>query len=422
MTIQERDRAAIWHPFTHSRNENRIIPIREARGVWLVDEDGRRYLDAISSWWVNLHGHANPFIARRIEAQMRTCEHVIFSGFTHAPAVELAEKLLEQMPWTDGNVFFSDDGSTAVEVAIKMALQYWYNRGESRHKIVVLKNGYHGDTFGAMSAGERSAFTRPFQSKLFDVIPIDISMEEHLPAAVETVHAHARETAAFLYEPLVQGAGGMLMYPASSLEKILRVCKAHNILAIADEIMTGMYRTGSFLSSDRIPTKPDMICLSKGLTGGFMPMAVTLCTKDVRNSFRSDESDRTFYHGHSYTGNPLGCAAALATLELLFTPSCLERIRSITDQHRLFALHLQKYPLVHHPRSTGTILAFEVAHATASYFDSLRDRLYHEFLTREVLLRPLGNTVYVMPPYCIRDDELQFVYDAILDTLAQLSP
>lgn len=420
MTIQERDRIAIWHPFTHSRNENRMIPIREARGVWLVDEDGRRYLDAISSWWVNVHGHANPVIARRIEEQMRTCEHVIFSGFTHAPAVELAEKLLEQMPWSHGNVFFSDDGSTAVEVAIKMALQVWYNRGESRHKIVVLRNGYHGDTFGAMSAGERTAFTRPFQSKLFDVIPIDISTEEHLPAAVETLHTHGRETAAFLYEPLVQGAGGMVMYPASGLEKILRVCKTYDILAIADEIMTGMYRTGSFLASDHVPTKPDIICLSKGLTGGFMPMAVTLCTNDVRKTFHSDDSDRTFYHGHSYTGNPLGCAAALATLELLFTPSCLERIRSITDRHRQFTLNLQKHPLVHHPRSTGTILAFEVAHATASYFDSLRDRLYHEFLSREVLLRPLGNTVYIMPPYCIRDDELQFVYDAILDTLARL--
>ncbi len=424
MSLSIRDQEILWHPYSSAFGSPAPIPITRAKGTLLYDEKDCSYIDAISSWWVNLHGHAHPHIASRIADQALKLEHTIFAGFTHAPAIELAERILKHLPTNQAKVFYSDNGSTAVEVALKMALQYWWNQGIKKDRILALKNSYHGDTFGAMSVSGRGAFTNPYGSLLFDVIHIPAPTNNSLELSLSLIEAAAcnGNIAAIIYEPLLQGAGGMQLYPASNLEQILALCKKHKIITIADEVLTGFGRTGKFIASDYISEKPDIICLAKGLSGGFMPLALTTCSQEIFEPFRSSDRNKMFFHGHSYTANPLACAAGLASLDLLERKECWERISRIEQQHSHFADSLSAYDIAKSVRRIGTMVAFEVVTEEQSgYFNQVRDQLYTYFIEKGVLLRPLGNTVYILPPYCITDSELIKTYTVIKEALSSLS-
>ena len=316
----------VWHPYTQMKNAD-IIPITRGQGAYLYDEKGEQYIDAVASWWTNIHGHSHPHIANAIAEQAKKLEHVIFAGFTHEPAEKLAKKLLQRIPYHQ-KIFYSDNGSTAVEVAIKMALQYWSNKGEERKKIICFRYAYHGDTFGSMSVSARGVFTQPFKNLLFDVAYIDIPKSENESEIIQQLHQHI-DAAAFIFEPLVLGSAGMLMYSEKILDELISICKQNNILSIADEVMTGFGRTGKFLAIDYCKNKPDIICLSKGITGGFLPFAATTCTQEIYDTFLSDEKSKMFFHGHSYTANPLGCAASIASLALFESENTLEKISKI---------------------------------------------------------------------------------------------
>lgn len=422
MNWQQRDLSVIWHPYTQMKQAIPPIPIVRGAGACLYDDQGSRYIDAIASWWVNLHGHSHPYIAQKVAEQLTTLEHSIFAGFTHPAAVELAERLLAILPSNQQKAFYSDNGSTAVEVALKMALQYWYNKGEQRTKIIAFTNAYHGDTFGAMAVSGRSAFTKPFDALLFDVEFIDLPTRENLEQLKSKVYSLKSTAAAFIFEPLVQGTAGMLMYEAIVLDELVRHCKEQGILTIADEVMTGFGRTGELFASLNLQHQPDMFCLSKGITGGTMALGLTTCTLDVFDAFLSDDKLKTLFHGHSYTANPVACAAALASLDLLLADECVEQRRKIEAQHQSFKEQLKSHPLVQSVRVQGTILALDIQSPEGlSYFSSIRDRLYNFFIAQKVLLRPLGNTVYIMPPYCIQEEELEEVYRVIKAALEMLA-
>jgi adenosylmethionine---8-amino-7-oxononanoate aminotransferase len=420
MSLPNRDAAVLWHPFTQMQTAPLPIPIVRGEGSVLFDVDGRAYLDMISSWWVNLHGHAHPYIAERVSEQLRTLEHVIFAGFTHEPAVQLAERLLPLLPANQKRVFYSDNGSTAVEVALKMAFQYWHNLGQPRRRVIALDGAYHGDTFGAMSVGGRSAFSAPFVPFLFDVdyLPTPVPGEE------ETVLAQAEalfadDVAAFIAEPLVQGAGGMVMYEPAVLDQLIRLARKHGALVIADEVMTGFGRTGKLFASHYLTEQPDLMCLSKGLTGGTMALGVTTCTAAIYDAFLSDDKFKTLFHGHSFTANPLACVASLASMDLLLALETQASIERITTQHATFAEFLRQHPAVTNVRQRGTILAFDlVAGGQASYFSNIRDMSYNFLLERGVLMRPLGNVLYFLPPYCTTNEQLAQAYGAVKELLA----
>lgn len=435
-TLKERDQQAIWHPFTPLPDADRIIGLTSAQGVYLYTADGRKILDAISSWWVNLHGHSHEYIAQAIYEQARKLEHVIFAGFTHEPAVRLAERLLMILPANQNKIFYSDNGSTAVEVALKMAFQYWYNRGVSKKKVIALNGSYHGDTFGSMSVGDRSPFTAPFSPYLFEVDFIDFpgchqknccsgSRTDHpscmqVESVISSFESLAKsgEIAAFIYEPLVQGASGMRMYAAQILDKLLYIARQHDIICIADEVMTGFGRTGKLFASHYCQMQPHIMCLSKGLTGGTMALGVTSCAVEIIEPYRSDDVMKTFFHGHSFTANPLACAAANASLDLLLADECQHNIRRIMGKHETFKEHILLHPGVEAVRCMGVILAVEVkTQNETSYFNEVRNSLYDFFLAKNLLIRPLGNVVYILPPYTITNEELDTVYKAVLELL-----
>jgi adenosylmethionine-8-amino-7-oxononanoate aminotransferase len=408
-TLAERDAAVIWHPYTQHKSMPALLPVAKGEGIYLVDEEGNRYIDASSSWWTNIHGHAHPYIAEKIYEQALQLEHVIFAGCTHEPAVQLAERLLPLFPGNFSKIFYSDNGSTAVEVALKMAIQYQKNKGEgTRIKIAALRNSYHGDTFGAMSVSERGVFTLAFQDFLFEVVFI----EPGTPVA--GLHLPFDELACFIYEPLLQAAGGMHIYEAEWLNELLCEFKQNKVLCIADEVMTGFGRTGNLFASEQMHHKPDMICLSKGLTGGSLPLAITACTQQVFDAFLDEDKQKTFFHGHSYTANPIACAAALASLDLLQKEECMEGITLISERHKAFVQELtNKNPGARNPRSIGTVLAFELEAGQNEYLSALKEKIIETAMSRFVFLRPLGNTVYLMPPYCITDKELDQLYDTL---------
>ncbi|MFD2572251.1 adenosylmethionine--8-amino-7-oxononanoate transaminase [Spirosoma soli] len=420
--LAARDQAVIWHPFTQMQTAPLPIHILRGEGSILYGADGHEYLDMISSWWVNLHGHAHPYIAERISKQLQTLEHVIFAGFTHQPAVELAERLLTILPQSQAKVFYSDNGSTAVEVALKMAFQYWHNIGQPRRKVVALEGAYHGDTFGAMAVGGRSAFTAPFVPFLFDV--------EYLPAPIagqeENVLQLAKELfteniAAFIVEPLVQGSGGMVMYEPAILNELFAIARQKGALLIADEVMTGFGRTGQLFASYYLDIQPDLMCLSKGLTGGTMALGVTTCTQTIYDAFLSDDKLKTLFHGHSFTANPLACTAGLASLDLLLSDETQSHIQRIKKQQIGFAKQLSSHAKVENVRQLGTLLAFDlIAGEQTSYFNNIRDVAYNFLLQRGILMRPLGNVLYIMPPYCTTDDQLQYTYSQVLALLQEL--
>jgi len=433
MTLQERDYKVIWHPFTHQKNRLPPIPIVKGKGTLLFDESGNEYMDAISSWWVTLHGHAHPYIAEKLYKQAITLEQVIFAGFTHEPAVALAERLLPNLPNNFSKIFYSDNGSTSTEVALKMSLQYWWNGREAslnskqlavnsktRTKILAFNDAYHGDTFGAMSVSDRSVFTLAFHDKLFEVLFIDTPSATNMEELKNTINKEGTAIAAFIYEPLVQGAGGMRMYDAHWMNELLKTVKQHDIICIADEVMTGFGRTGKLFASEYMAERPDIICLSKGLTGGTMALGVTACTDRIYQAYLSDDKLKTFFHGHSFTANPLACTAALASLDLLMQEDCFNQIEWITEQNKLFAERLTTYNsrlTVKNIRTLGTIIAFEIAEGKDEYLNNIAGNITKKALDEGVYIRPLGNTVYIMPPYCITEEELEIVYDVILTIL-----
>jgi len=421
------DAAHVWHPFTQAATAPMPIAIERGEGPFLVTAGGERLLDLISSWWVNLHGHAHPHIADAIARQAGTLEQVIFAGFTHTPAVTLAARLAERLPEGLSRIFYSDNGSTAVEAALKIALQAWHNRGEpERRRILALEGGYHGDTFGAMSAGRSSGFYAPFADKLFDVtfLPYpetwagDGEVEAKEAAALATLDRvldeQGAETAAILLEPLLQGSAGMRLCRPAFLDEVVRRARAWGILVIFDEVMTGFFRTGRMWAAEHLTGGPDLMCLSKGLTGGFLPLGVTACTDALYEAFRGETFDRAFAHGHSYTANPMSCAAALASLELLETPQTRANIARIGETHARWHAELSAHPNLEHARGLGTVAAVNLRGA-GGYGGQVSLRLREFFLSRGLLLRPLGNVLYLLPPYCVEDEHLDGAYRAMLD-------
>lgn len=414
------DRKNIWHPFTPLRGTADTPVITEGKGVYLHTTDGRKIMDAVSSWWVNLHGHSHPKIAQAIAAQAAKLEHVIFAGFTHEPAIRLSENLLRILPTGQQKIFYSDNGSTAVEVALKMAIQCWHNQGINRDKVIAIKGAYHGDTFGAMSVAGRGMFTKPFNPYLFETTFIDFPDGENDARVVDQFARviDGNDVAAFIFEPLVQAAGGMRMYSPDLLDQLIACARAHDVICIADEVFTGFGRTGKYFASDYLTHKPDIMALSKGLTGGFLPLGVTSCSERIVNAFDSAEMAKTFFHGHSYTANPLACAAANASFELLIDPACQERISKIGRRQSEFARHLAGNKKVSDVRTLGTILAIElISPGETAYENPLRDKIYPYFLEKNILLRPLGNVLYVLPPYVISAEELDIVYKSIEEFL-----
>jgi adenosylmethionine-8-amino-7-oxononanoate aminotransferase len=413
--LLERDRATVWHPFTQSGMEQDMLDIARAKGASLFLTSGEELLDGISSWWCNLHGHGHPALVEAATRQFETLDHVLFAGCTHEPAVQLAEQLLQVTPGELSKVFFSDNGSTAVEVAIKMAVQWWFNRGEHRPVILALEDSYHGDTFGAMAAGARGLFTKPFDPLLFDVRHLSTRGSQEDLDLLEGL-CHSRQAAAFIFEPLVQGAGGMRMYTAEVLNRYATVCRQYGVLCIADEVMTGFGRTGPLFASSTLSTPPDIVCLSKGLTNGSIPLAITACTEEVFQGFVSPDHSRTFFHGHTYTGNPIAAAIALASLKLTLSETCSEARTRINNAHIGCAETLRSIQGVTSVRVTGTILAFDVAeNRSQGYLSSIRDRAMKFFRKNGVLLRPLGNVVYCMPPYCTTEAELHRIHTSIIE-------
>lgn len=422
--LTELDRQSVWHPFTPLDGRHEPVVITKANGIYLETEDGRKIVDGISSWWVTLHGHSNPVIAEAVYRQAKTLEHVIFAGFTHQPAIDLSSRLLALLPKTQSKIFFSDNGSTAVEVAIKMAIQYWKNKGERKRRIVAIDGAYHGDTFGAMSVGERGLFTEAFSSFLFDVdfIPWpDGTNDEHVVAALRTLTASG-DVAAFIYEPLIQGAAGMRMYAPSLLEQLLSIAKKANVICIADEVFTGFGRTGRMFASEFMESHPDIMAISKGLTGGTMAMGITTCAEFIYDAFKGEEPSKVFYHGHSYTANPVACAAAIASHDLLVATGCRQRIKSISESQAEFVNQIRKYAAVANARSLGTVLAIELRSKSASHYNNkLREEIYAYFLSRDILLRPLGNVIYFLPSYVFSHEELANVYTTIETFIADRS-
>lgn len=399
----------VWHPFTQHALSGLEIEIERAEGAYLYTKDERKIIDAISSWWVNTHGHCHPEIVKAVQAQTGKLEQVIFAGFTHAPAEELAEKLLRVTGNHFQHVFYSDSGSTAVEVALKMAIGYWQHTGKPRKTVVALEGGYHGDTFGGMSAGGRGLFSDVYKDFLFDVqhLPFD-NMEQ----SFEKIAARG-DVAALILEPLVLAAGGMKFYSPETLKRLSDICKRHDILLIADEVMTGFGRTGTMFACGQAKVWPDIMCLSKGLTGGFLPMGATLCTSKIYDAFYQKDRSKMFFHSSSYTGNALACAAALASLKIWESEPVMARIAAISAAHRGAFARFQKRKDVENVRSLGTILALDIKDAGAGYLSNIGPKLYEFFMRHNVLLRPLGNTVYILPPYCITEEELENVYDII---------
>lgn len=420
-SISERDADVLWHPYTQMKIAPLSIAIEKAEGAYLFDENGKKYIDAISSWWVNMHGHAHPEIANAISEQAHKLEQVIFAGFTHQPAVELAERLLPLLPKNQKKIFLSDNGSTAVEAALKMCIQFFANQGMQKTKIIAFKESYHGDTFGSMSVSARDVFTKPFRPLLFDVVFIDTPTASNANKVVaqfqKAVDEFKDEICAFIFEPLVLGSGGMLMYGAEVLNQLMSLAKQHQIFCIADEVMTGFGRTGKFFASEYLNIEPDIICLSKGITGGFLPLGATTTTKEIYDAFYSSDKYKMLFHGHSYTGNPLACAAAVASLNIWENENTLEKIKQIELLNKNFVEKISKHPKVKNARFKGTIMALEINSDKGDYLSPIKEKVVPFYIENGVLLRPLGNTVYTLPPYCISEKDLNYIFEIIEQSL-----
>ncbi len=391
-----------------------MLAIARAEGAFLYDEDGKEYVDGISSWYTCMYGHCHPYILEKVMEQMQRLDQVVFSGFTHEPAVRLSEELIKILPGNQEKMFFSDNGSTATEIGIKMALQYHFNRGEKRSVLLAFEEGFHGDTFGAMSVSGLSVYNGPFEEFFIEVERIPVPTSENIDGIVEQLKKRLKnnDLAGFIYEPLVQGAAAMKMHDADGLDQILALLKEHQVLTIADEVMTGFGKTGKFFASDYLSTKPDIMCLSKALTAGLVPMGLTTCTEEVYGAFYSDDIAKGLFHGHTYTANPLACTAALSALELLQTDWVQENISNIVRWHQQFNEEIENHPKVAGTRQLGVIYALDL-NVKMERYGNLRDRLFKHFMDSGVFLRPLGNTIYILAPFITSKEQMERVYDAI---------
>lgn len=416
MNLSQRDKKHNWHPYTQHKTAPDFPAIVKGKDALLWDENGKEYIDSIASWWVNPFGHSNAVIADAIYQQLTTLEHVLFGGFTHQPAVLLAEKLMEILPSNQQKLFYSDNGSTAIEVAIKVALQYNHNKGIKKTKIIAFEDAFHGDTFAAMAASGISFFTEAFQGSLLEVTRIPVPTQGNESASLLALEnaIKTNEYAAFIYEPLVQGAAGMVMYAPEVLEQLISICKKNNVFTIADEVMTGFGKTGKIFASDYLSTQPDMMCLSKALTGGTIPMAITTFTQELFDGFYDDDTNKALFHGHTFTANPTGCAAALASIQLLQSHEMQANIQRVHQCHLDFQKKIENHFKVKTSRVLGVIFAMEIkTDSTESYYGNLRNKLYNFFIENGIILRPVGNIVYILPPYIITENQLQKVYQTI---------
>lgn len=416
MSLIERDSQYLWHPYTQHKTAATPIAIVKGAGALLWDENNKEYIDAIASWWVNPFGHSNRFIADALYKQLTTLEHVLFGGFTHEPAILVAEKLMKILPDNQKKIFFSDNGSTSVELAIKVALQYFFNKGEKRTTIIAFEDAFHGDTFAAMAASGISFYTQAFEGMFIDVVRIPVPVKGREHESYETLKKVIANNncAGFIFEPLVQGAAGMVMYAPEALDQLMTICKNHQVLTIADEVMTGFGKTGKTFACDYLQTQPDMMCLSKALTGGTIPMAITTFTQELFDGFYSDDINKALFHGHTFTANPTGCAAALASIDLLQSQEMQDNIARVHQSHLAFQKSIESHPKVTTTRVLGVIFALEIkTESQESYYGTLRNKLYNFFIENGVVLRPVGNIVYILPPYIITPQQLQKVYEVV---------
>ncbi len=416
MNLSERDQLYNWHPYTQHKTALAPPAIVKGKDALLWDENGKEYIDAIASWWVNPFGHSNQVIADAIYKQLTTLEHVLFGGFTHNVVVELAEKLAQILPSNQKKFFYSDNGSTAVEIAIKAAFQYHYNLGNKKTTLVAFEDAFHGDTFGAMAVSGIGLFTEAFQDSLIHVVRIPVPTqgnEETSRMALQKALAN-HDVAAFIFEPLVLGAAGMIMYEAKELDQLIAICNQNHVFTIADEVMTGFGKTGKTFACDYLTLQPDMMCLSKALTGGTIPMAITTFTQHIFDGFYSDDTNKALFHGHTFTANPTGCAAALASISLLQTEAMQQHIDRVHQSHLDFQSTIKNHPKVAQTRVLGVIFALEIKiESKEGYYGKLRNELYQFFIENGLILRPVGNIVYILPPYIITEKQLQKVYKII---------
>lgn len=418
MSITKRDKKHIWHPLKQHQLHPESLAIVKAKNCILTDENGNEYIDAIASWYTCMYGHCNDYIIEKTYVQMQQLDQVMFSDFTHEPAVKLSEVLINILPKGQDKIFFNDNGSTAVEAAIKMALQYYFNTNDKRKTFIAFNNGFHGDTFGAMSVSGLSVYNGPFEDFLIDVkrIPTPNGKNNSDILTLLNTYISDYKIAGFIYEPLVQGAAGMKIHDSNGLNDILKICKANNILTIADEVMTGFGKTGSYFASDFIETKPDIICLSKALTAGLLPMAITSCSQKIYDAFLSNDISKGFFHCHTYSANPVACAAAIAGIELLTSKEIQSNIKRISKAHSNFNTRIKNHPKVKTTRHIGVIFALDLNTKMERYGD-LRDKLLKFFMDRGVFLRPLGQTIYIQTPYTISNLQLNKIYKTITDAL-----
>lgn len=422
MNWQSEDEKYVWHPFTQVKTEQRPLVITHAIDATLIASDGSKYLDCNSSWWVNVHGHGNEHIADALQDQFHQIDHVIFAGVTHPKAIELAKRICEKLNNDLTKVFYSDNGSTAVEVALKMAIQYWHNQKVNRTRILALEGAYHGDTFGAMSVGERDCFNVPFEPYFFEVtyLPFpDSDSEKEILRNAENL-LKSGEFGCLIIEPLIQGSAGMRIYSISFLEKLTTLAKKYGTLVIYDEIMTAFGRTGKLFAFEHTRVQPDIICLSKGLTGGVLPLGLTVTTQSIFDAFLSEERVKAFLHGHSFTGNPLACAAACASLDLFEKEETWAQIDEIGKRNKTFIETIRLNSQVKDVRCFGTILAIELKDSESGYFSQKKEIAYHYFLENGLLLRPLGNVIFINPPYCLTEKEQHYIFDVITRFLNEL--
>ena len=424
MTLTEKDQQYLWHAYTQHKTSDTPIAITKGKDALLWDENGNTYIDAIASWWVNPYGHSNERLARKAYEQLTSLEHVLFGGFTHQPACDLAEALLKILPKNQSKVFFSDNGSTAVEVAVKIALQYHYNRGEKRTTFIAFEEAFHGDTFAAMAVSGISLYTTAFQGQLLDVVRIPIPEKGQEEACKQRLlEVIAKEPcAAFIFEPLVLGAAGMRMYAPEVLDELIQICREHQVLTIADEVMTGFGKTGKTFACDYLKQMPDMICLSKALTGGTIPLSVTTTTEAIYQAFYSDDISKALFHGHTFMANPTGCTIALESLKILAEDEMQANLKRIHSRHVAFAAKMDKHPKVAHTRTLGVIVALDLqVPDTGEYYGTIRNELYRFYISHGVILRPVYHTIYILPPYIITDKQLDRVYQVVEESIEHLS-
>ncbi|MDY8135068.1 adenosylmethionine--8-amino-7-oxononanoate transaminase [Aquimarina sp. 2201CG5-10] len=421
MTLRERDKKHLWHPLTQHKIHPEALPITKAEGALLYDDQGKTYIDGIASWYTAMYGHCNPYILEKVKKQMHNLDQIVFAGFTHEPAIQLSEELITILPDNQEKIFFSDNGSTANEVGIKMALQYHFNHGNKRNTIIAFEDGFHGDTFGAMSTSGLSVYNGPFEDFFIDVKRIPTPNADNIDAVLKQLHEiiDNNAVAAFIYEPLVQGANAMHMFEAKHLDQILKICKDNRVITIADEVMTGFGKTGSLFASDYMDIKPDIISMSKALTAGFVPMAITSCTQEIYNAFLDDSVGKAFFHAHTYSANPIACSVAIAGIELLKSESIQNNIERIINSHKKFDAQIKTHPKVKTTRQKGVIFALNL-NIDMDRYGKKRYEIFDHFMKKGVFLRPLGSTIYILAPYVITEEQMNMIYSSIVELLDHL--